>query len=430
VASERSIACVVSRYPAVSHAFIVREVRALRGRGWDVHTFTIRRPAERELLSAADREEAARTFAVLPPRLPRLIAAHLRALLLHPVRYLGALETAVRVSPPGLRSRLWRLFYFVEAILVWRECERRGVRHLHAHFANVGSEVAMLAARFGGSAWSWSFTMHSTTELFDEVPHRLSPKIRSARFVSCSNHFTRAQLMRLIEPEHWSKLHVVRCGVDPGAFRPCARTAARRPVRVLTVARLIPLKGHALLLEAIAALREQGVALQAVFVGDGPERARLEALARSLGLDDEAVEFAGAFAHDELPSHYQRADIACLPTLAEGLPVVLMEAMAAGLPVVSTHVMGIPELVKDGVTGLLVAPGRVDELADSLARLAAEPALRARMGDAGRARVVGEFGLDAAAARLTELFEATVLVKTRGRPAPAPTEREPEPAAA
>ena len=122
MASERSFACVVSRYPAVSHAFIVREVRALRARGVDVHTFTIRRPGDEELLSAADRDEHARTFAVLPARPLALAAAHLRALASHPLRYAATLGSALRLAPPGLRQRLWRAFYFVEAILVWSEC--------------------------------------------------------------------------------------------------------------------------------------------------------------------------------------------------------------------------------------------------------------------------------------------------------------------
>jgi colanic acid/amylovoran biosynthesis glycosyltransferase len=426
VASEfRAIACVVSRYPAVSHAFIVREVRALRARGMDVHTFTIRRPSKRELLSAGDRDEHERTFAVLPPRLPAVVGAHLRALALHPLRYLGTLAGALRLSPPGARQRLWRLFYFAEAIVVWRECERRGVRRLHAHFANVGSDVALLAARFGGDGWSFGFTMHGCSELFDETPHRLPEKIRRARLVVCNSDFTRAQLLKLVERDQWDKLQVVRCGIDARAFRPARRGVGRGPLHVLCVGRLVAGKGQALLIEALAQLPE----LDVTFVGEGPERAQLERLAHALGVR-ERVRFAGAIGQDALPGLYERADLFCLPTLAEGLGVVLLEAMAAGLPVVSTRVMGVPEVVDDGVTGLLVAPGRADTLAAALARLAGDPDLRARMGDAGRARVAREFDLSAAAERLEELFERTVLSKTTGLSPPAPSEREPEPAAA
>jgi glycosyltransferase involved in cell wall biosynthesis len=428
VGSERAFACIVSRYPAVSHAFIVREVRALRRRGIDVHTFTIRRPGRHELLSAADRDEDARTFAVLPPRPLRLIAAHARALVSHPLRYAGTLAAALRLSPPGARQRLWRLFYFGEAMLVWGECRRRGLRHLHAHFANVGSEVALLAARFGGAGWSWSFMMHGSTELFDETPHRLPEKIRRARLVVCNSDFTRAQLMKLVAREQWDKLHVVRCGIDARAFA-SRRQRTPGPLQVLTVGRLVPGKGHALLLQALYLLRARGVEVEATIVGDGPERDGLEALASELMLQRQ-VRFAGAVGQDELPVWYERADAFCLPTLAEGLGVVLLEAMAAGLPVVSTRVMGVPEVVGDEATGLLVSPGRADQLADALERLAASPELCERLGRHGRMRVDNEFSLDAATTRLIELFERTVPGISTGLSPPAPEEREPAAAAA
>jgi len=428
VGSDRAFACVVSRYPAVSHAFIVREVRALRQRGIDVHTFTIRRPAPEDLLSAVDREEHARTFAVLPPRPLKLIASHLRAFATHPLRYFATLGTALRLSTPGVRPRLWRLFYFGEAMLVWGECRRRGLRHLHAHFANVGSEVALLAARFGGPEWSWSFMMHGSTELFSETPHRLPEKIRRAQLVVCNSDFTRAQLMKLVERSEWDKLHVVRCGIDAGAFAP-SRPRSGGPLRVLTVGRLVPGKGHALLVEALYALRARGVEVEATFVGDGPERAGLESLARELMLHRH-VRFAGAVGQDELPQWYAQADAFCLPTLAEGLGVVLLEAMAAELPVVSTRVMGVPEVVEDEATGLLVSPGRVDELADALERLAASPDLCERLGRHGRMRVDTEFALDAATSRLIELFETTVPGISMGLSPPAQQERAQAAAAA
>ena len=171
-----------------------------------------------------------------------------------------------------------------------------------------------------------------------------------------------------------------------------------------------------------------GVEVDATFVGDGPERAGLEALAAELALSDR-INFTGAVGQDELPRLYAAADAFCLPTLAEGLGVVLMEAMAAELPVVSTRVMGVPEVVDDGACGLLVAPGRPDGLADALERLAASPELRRDMGRRGRRRVEKEFDLERAAARLEELLEGTVSATT-GRSTAAPDGREPAAAAA
>jgi glycosyltransferase involved in cell wall biosynthesis len=389
-----SIAVICSRYPAVSHAFLVNEVRALREQALDVHTFTIRRPAADVLRSGAYREEAERTFAVLPPRPLRLFASHVRAALSRPLRYLACLSLSLRLTSGGPRHALWRAFYFAEAVLVWDECRRRGVRHLHAHFANVGSDVAMLAAHLGGAGWSWSFTMHGCTELFDGTKHRLPEKLRRADVAICNSHFTRSQLMRLAGHEHWHKLRVVRCGVDSRHFTPAERRPAGGPLRILTVARLVRAKGHAVLLEALSSLRDEGIETVATFVGDGPERERLERLACELRLD---VRFTGAVGQDELPDYYNDAQVFCLPTLDEGLGVVLLEAMASGLPAVSSRLMGVPEVIRDGESGLLVPPGRPDELANALRRLAQSPELRERMGCSGRAIAVEEFDIDEAA---------------------------------
>jgi glycosyltransferase involved in cell wall biosynthesis len=406
VASEaRRVAVVCSRYPAVSHAFIVREVRALREQGLEVHTFTVRRPHAGELLSAEDREEHARTHTLLPPRPLRLAAAHLRALCTRPLRYLGALALSVRLGTGGARSLLWRLFYFAEGVLLWDECRRRGLRQLHAHFANVGSDVSLLAAHVGGPGWSWSFMMHGCTELFDERPHRLPDKIERAAFVVCNSHFTRSQLMKLVERTAWGKLHVVPCGIDTLAPSRPPRRADDGPLRVLTVGRLVPGKGHALLLEALADLRERGIPAAATFVGDGPEREALERLAEELRID---VRFTGAVGQDELPAFYEHAQLFCLPTLAEGLGVVLLEAMAFALPVVSTRVMGVPEVVEEGRTGLLVLPGRADVLAEAIATLAADPELREGMGLCGRDRVEREFGLERQGAAVARLLSGAL----------------------
>jgi glycosyltransferase involved in cell wall biosynthesis len=174
---------------------------------------------------------------------------------------------------------------------------------------------------------------------------------------------------------------------------------------ILTVGRLVAVKAHGVLVEAFAALVAAGVDARLTLVGDGPRSDALEARVRDRGLSDR-VTFAGRVGQDEIGAFYKAADVFCLPSFAEGVPVVLMEAMASGLPVVSTAVNGIPELVEDGVSGLLVVPGRSDLLAAALRKLADDPALRAELGEAGRARVAESFEVDACAAQLAEHFAA------------------------
>jgi colanic acid/amylovoran biosynthesis glycosyltransferase len=405
----------------VSHTFVQREVLALRRRGVDVRTFTIRRARPSELLSRTDHEEYRTTVAVLPARWSALLTSHLTAFAASPRAYVGTVLRALGLAPPGLRGRVWQLFYFAEAIQVWRECEKRGVSHLHAHFANVGSDVALLAASFGATAGrgpsTWSFTMHGPAEFYDVTIHRLAEKVAASDFVACISDFCRSQLMGVAAREHWQKLHVVHCGVDTEEFASVERGPHTAGVSVLSVGRLVDRKGHAVLLEAVRRLRAGGIDVRAIVVGDGPARGQLGALAEELGIAA-AVEFAGAVGQDEIRRFYESADVFCAPSFAEGVPVVLMEAMAMGLPVVATRVMGVPELVEDRVSGKLVAPGRADLLAEAIGELAAEPAERRRLGEAGRSRVIAEFDIDRSAAQLQRLFE-TGGFSSRGGTGPA-----------
>ena len=232
----------------------------------------------------------------------------------------------------------------------------------------------------------------------------MAEKIGHARFVACISDYCRAQLMKLVGREEWDKLHVVRCGIDFTRLdAPTPPPAPDTPLRVLTVGRLVPDKGQTQLVEAVARLGERGVAVETEVVGDGPERDVLEREARERGLDG-TLRLAGAISQDAMPDRFRHAHVFCLPSFAEGVPVSIMEAMALERPVVTTRIMGIPELVVDGLTGRLVAPGRPDELADALAELAADPAARQSMGRAGRERVRGLHDIETSAAQLGDLF--------------------------
>jgi glycosyltransferase involved in cell wall biosynthesis len=244
--------------------------------------------------------------------------------------------------------------------------------------------------------------MHGPTELYDVPGHRLAAKARAADFVVCISDFARSQLMGLLDEDGWDRLHVVHCGIDPDEYRPDPAPAGTP--RVLCVGRLVPEKGQAVLVDAIARLRERGVPVECTLVGEGPSRPALETAIRARGLDG-AVELAGAVSQDEIRAHYAAADVFCLPSFAEGVPVVLMEAMAMEIPVVTTRIAGIPELVADGVDGVLVAPGRPDELADALARLAGAPDERRRLGAAGRRAVLERYDIRAIGPALRALFE-------------------------
>jgi glycosyltransferase involved in cell wall biosynthesis len=395
------VAYLTGEYPAVSHTFILREVEALRARGLEVMTCSVRRTASEHHRGPAERAAVESTYYVLdavksPPTLAGATFDALRR-----GRLPGALALAWRTRPPGAKALLWQFFYLAEALVLARHLRSRGVTHLHNHFGNSSCSVAMLTSKASGIPFS--YTMHGPA-IFFEVPHwRIDEKIARARFVACISHFCRSQGMIFSDPTHWGKLHIVHCGVDPARYD---RGPRERPgKRLLFVGRLAAVKGVPVLLRAFAETLEAHPEAHLTLIGDGPERARIEALARELGLGG-AVRFPGYLSQDEVADELARADLFVLPSFAEGVPVVLMEAMAARLPVVATRIAGIPELVDEGVAGRLVPPGDAASLARALSDLLAEPDLRRRMGEAGREKVVAEFDLAGEAAKLHRLFAA------------------------
>jgi glycosyltransferase involved in cell wall biosynthesis len=372
----------------------MREVLGVRAAGLSVETVSVHRANPSHLLAEVDRVEAANTWDIFPLDLRSFLRAHWRAVSRSPGAYVSALWASLAAAPAGLRARLWQLFYFGEAIALWDHARRTGARHLHAHFANVGADLCWRATDYANRArpkerWSWSFSLHGPTELYAADRYNLSRKVANAYGVICISEFARSQLMYLSDPSHWAKLRVVHMGVDLDRY-PFTPAAQRDFLSVLCVARLVPAKGLELLVDAIGSLRGRGRDVEAVIVGEGPLEEALKVRAERLGTGD-SVRFAGAVGQDTMAAHYAEADVFCLPSFAEGVPVVLMEAMATGRPVVATRIAGIAELVEDGVSGVLVAPGNLDELTSALERLACSAELRVQMGLAGRRKVEADF---------------------------------------
>jgi glycosyltransferase involved in cell wall biosynthesis len=393
------IAYLTGEYPRATDTFIQREVAALRARGLTVETCSMRRTGAEHHTGPEQRDEAAGTFHVLEASLSprRLIAAHLAAWR-RPGAWLRALRLAWRTSPGGMAATVYQFIYLAEAAVLAQHLRARGLTHLHNHIAKSSCTVAMLASEMSGIPYS--FTLHGPDIFYEPHRWRLDEKIARARFVACISHFARSQAMAFSDPQHWAKLHIVHCGVDPARYD---GPASDTPAHLLFVGRLAAVKGVPVLLEALQGLIADHPGLRLTLVGDGPERAALEARAQGLG---DHVDFVGYRSQDEVASLLREATALVLPSFAEGLPVVLMEALAARVPVVTTRIAGVAELVEDGESGLLVPPGDAVALRAALARVLDDPEMRARMGEAGRARVVDEFASESEAAWLAALFES------------------------
>jgi glycosyltransferase involved in cell wall biosynthesis len=383
-------------------------VLGLREAGFEIETWGLRPADPAALQTERNRREAAATRTLRPIAWGPTLRAHMRAAASAPLGYVRTLLRALRDRAPGMRALGLSLGAFLAGIRLWDELDRRAIRHIHVHWAGSPTHVAAIVTAFGNHArrddpqWTWSMTVHGPTEFADNTGLRYPERIREAHFLVATSDFARSQLLKLLPTQSWPKVRVIRCGVDLGGFDADGQRPAADEVKILYVGTLLGRKGQPVLLEAFAGLRRRGVSARLTLVGGGPERDALEEVARKLGITGD-VTFTGGLGHDDVREQYRRTDIFCLPSFAEGQPVVLMEAMAAGLPVVSTRIAGTSELVEDGLSGFLVHPGRADELEDALARLASDADLRRRFGEHGRAKVVRDHDRSANASKLAEL---------------------------
>ncbi|WP_187431979.1 D-inositol-3-phosphate glycosyltransferase (plasmid) [Roseobacter fucihabitans] len=399
----RHIAYLTGQYPRATDTFIQREVAALRAQGFTVDTATIRATDAHHHVGPEQKAEHAATFAVMKSTLNpiRLLAAHFAMLRTRPRDWFATARLALQTRPPGIKTTIRQVAYFLEAGVLAHHLRQKGVTHLHNHFADSSCSVAMLMSQMSGIPYS--LTMHGPGIFFEPMHWRIDEKIARAAFVACISHFCRAQGMFFSDPAHWNRLKIVHCGVDPARYGQDADRAYAK--RVLFVGRLDAVKGVPLLLEAMAALREQHPDAVLTVVGDGPHRARLETQADDLGL---AADFVGYKSQDDVATILAASDLLVLPSFAEGVPVVLMEAMAARLPVIASQVAGVGELVETGVNGFTIPAGDLDSLIARMDQLLSDPALCARMGAAGQMRVAEQFDINTEARWLGELLQASL----------------------
>lgn len=377
------LAYLCNVYPAVSHSFVRREIEGVESAGNQVYRFSHRPPGP-GLKDEADLREASITESVLQQGAARLFLAALALLASRPAKTAGALKVALRLSGPGLKSKARHFIYWLQAAWLVRRMDELRIEHLHAHFGTNPAAVATMARAWGGPPFS--FTAHGPDEFDAPVALSLEAKIQAASFVAGISHFGRAQLMRWSDPSDWTKLKVIRCGLDAGFLEAEIEPVPESSREFVCVARLSAQKGLPLLIEACDVLRRAGQRFTITIIGDGELRSDLEQQIRDRNLVD-TVFLVGARSSTQIRETLRRARAFVLPSFAEGLPVVLMEALALSRPVITTAIAGIPELVDDKC-GWLVPAGSQAALIDALvAALKASPADLATRGAVGRERV-------------------------------------------
>ncbi|QNN24893.1 glycosyltransferase family 4 protein [Planctomycetales bacterium ZRK34] len=394
---------VTNQYARASDTFIRGEVAQLRAMGHTVHPFSIRRAPD--AVSDQIKAEQARTDYILEHGALSLLCSALIVTMKRPGRMIAAMRLAWRTKSPGLKAIIWQIAYLVEAAHLARRVESLGIQHLHVHFPVGVGTVTMLAAELSGV--SYSLMVHGPILFYEMNQWALPEKIRRSAFTCCITHFCRSQCMMWVEPEHWSKLHIIHCGLDDN-FIVDEPTPVPDVRRFVNIGRLDSQKGQLILLDAMTLLRDRGIDCEVDLVGDGPHRSMLEAEIAKRQLGDH-IHLLGWQDSDSVRQLIERSRALVMPSFAEGLPVVFMESYALGRPVISTHIAGHPELIKPDENGWMVSPGDPEALAKAMAEALAAPTDRlTSMGRHGAELVRTQHNIKIEMSHLEPLFDHTI----------------------
>jgi colanic acid/amylovoran biosynthesis glycosyltransferase len=403
------VAYVMSRFPKLSETFILGEILAVEEKGVDVELFPLLRERTEVMHpEAAVLCERARfqPFLSLP-----ILRSQLHFLRRAPRMYAGTLWALLRGTWGSANYFVGALGIFPKVVHDARLMEADGIAHVHCHFSNHPAAAGFVINRLTGIPYS--FTAHGFDLHVDR--HMLCEKVGAAAFVVAVSDYNRRLILEECGERAGARVAVVHCGVDTNFFRPRKTAAPERPFSILCVGTLHEVKGQSYLLEACRLLAESGADVACTLVGDGPDRAALVEQIAASGLE-ERVTIAGRRTRSEVAELLGRADVLVSPSVPtaegkrEGIPVVLMEAMASGVPVVASGISGIPELVEDGQSGLLVPPRDASALASALRMLHDDPALRERLARAGRQTVEREFDVRKNADELVRSFRMHAVV--------------------
>ena len=389
------IAYILNTYPQPSQSFIRREIRALEAAGHDVYRLAMR-AADVDLVDAQDRAEAVKTEYVLKTGARALLGGLARAFRRDATGFFDAVKVAWEMGAKSEAGRLRHMIYLAEAAFVAERALAEDVIHAHAHFGTNSAAVALLSHLLGGP--KYSFTVHGPEEF--DAPRALSlgTKINHSAFTVAISQFGRSQLCRWAKAEDWDRIKVVHCGIETEKFADPA-PLPEGPRRLVAIGRLVEQKGQLALVNAMAKTQED---VHLTLIGDGEMRGQIESLISQYGMANR-ITLTGWVDEARIKQELAQSHALVMPSFAEGLPMVVMEAMAAARPVIATYVAGTPELVQDAKTGWLVPAGDEDALANMIDQFALTPLPKLiEMGQAARARVLVRHDVSVEAGKLAQ----------------------------
>ncbi len=396
-----NIAYLVNKYPTVSHSFILREIAGIEGAGGTVFRFSVRHSDLELLPDIRDKREYGKTEVILENNWFGLVLQMFLKALTSPIQFAEAVRVAFAESSFRPSDVVRRIAYIAEATWLIRQLRAQNVKHLHAHFGTNSATVAQIAYKLGGPPFS--FTVHGPDEFDRPIELDLRSKISDALFAVAISNFGKGQLMRWANYRDWGKIEVIRCGVDDNFIWNDGSKPTYEKTQFASIARLSGQKGIPLLIQAAAILKDDGYRFTIQLIGGGEMQPQIENMIRDYDLQ-EYVNMVGWASSMEIVECLLDSKVMVLPSFAEGLPVVIMEALALEVPVIVTAIAGTPELVNDQC-GWLIPSGSVDALVEALkTAMRTPPQTLAEMGKAGRERVVSLHDSMKNGAELFELF--------------------------
>jgi glycosyltransferase involved in cell wall biosynthesis len=393
----------MNTYPVTSATFIRREMVALEALGHQVFRFAVRKWDE-HLVDPSDVSERSQTHYLLSNNMVQLIAVSLTEPFINPLNLIKTLSLWAKLLMNSGFQVTRHAAYLMQAIYLCRQMKQRGLKHLHVHYSTNACTVALLASKLTGI--SYSFTTHGPDELDNTAATSLSSKIQYATFVVAISHYCRAQLIRHSEVQYRDKIAIVRCGISivPPAEHLESTSQNQDQINLVCVGRLCPQKDQLGLLKAFSNLATRVPNLRLTLVGDGPMRAAIEHSILALDLENK-VTLTGWVDSKRVQHEISQATTLVLPSLAEGLPIVIMEAMALGKPVISTYIAGIPELVVHGENGWLVPASDTNALEAAILEFIQMPSkVREELGQAARECVFAHHQIENSAVQLANLL--------------------------
>ncbi|MEE4186989.1 MAG: glycosyltransferase family 4 protein [Roseobacter sp.] len=391
-------AYLMNAYPMTSTTFIRREIEAHERAGFEVKRFAIRQ-WDQPLVDPRDIAEVGKTYYLLEQGALTLLLALLREMLINPIRLFRAVRAMLQMMKNTDGEKWKQIAYLMEAVLLKQQTTAQKIDHLHAHFSTNSAGVAMLSFILGGP--TYGITVHGPDELFEMSENSLTLKVHHAAYVAVITDYCHRTVDTHTGGLYPDKIHVVRCGLELSEFEDHSDVPENRDL--VCVGRICKAKAQVLLVEAIGEIAGTYPDVKLTLIGDGDQRPAVEAAIDRLELHDN-VEIAGWKQNEEVRATLKASRALLLPSLAEGLPIVIMESFALGRPVLTTEIYGIPELV-DASCGWLAQPGDKETLVQSLLDLLSrDTQTLSQMGRIGRDRVLALHDQDVNAEQLRALF--------------------------